>query len=817
LEKHLVNNDYSVAGDNKSTHWYIWVVRFFTFLIKWGVTISCFLLLINPLTPFSGILKCPSYIEQFSSGICTPTPNPRNTSIAPTVTGAALQLPQSIATESKSGSFSIKNGVIKFHSSKRTIDLKKDSELKKFFGQIFITGVDSDAFENDNKTDWDSNFDDLKIGGVFLDRRNLRESGHKETTVKDAKNLQDVLLMLQRMKKMEIDGEYIPRFVSADHEGGNVSQLMKRGYASSLPAPMGLAAIGSENAIRESSRIAAEELKLLGINLKLGPVVDVNTERENRDIKDRSFSGNHNVVSQASKIEVNTNKSNNIISVIKHYPGHGHTKAGFATPNPPESNQNNVGNVKESLIPFYNLSNLTPAIMTSHMTINVLGIKNVTTNKKIIRDLLRSPSHVNINGHKFKGLNYKGLIISDNLNEPSFAAVRADVQKIKDEKGRRVCQRTDILRDKYLKTIKNNLKLAFDAGHDIFLFSHIFDIDDDDKPSAEYQTGGKDWCARWAMNFNDFVEIYKSLKSYVFSEENQELKRVRTSQLRESIIRILETKNKYLFENKPAKDESHTLSELLLHNQECADSLIADSITVRRATTADQNTLHFLSNLSTKDKVLFLSFVNKSLKVSVKDFTKLKHRYHRHILDNIAGKVNKPISATGATENSNQNTLKELNNFYRNGNNNVVVKTLKASPADKNEVQILANIILDSIKNRGFNKVVFSTDQHYLAWRTVQIAIQRIVNDNLIEPQNIHSVITKNPVILSDTDSDYRPTLQQTNIYAPYSTYEKGAKIQIDQLFLNHRKFNSSFPFDTNNLSTSIKNLGLDQYRCVSP
>ena len=96
------------------------------------------------------------------------------------------------------------------------------------------------------------------------------------------------------MKNMNVNGEYyLPRFVSADHEGGNVGQLMKRGYTSSLPAPMGLTAIRSSDAISKSSTIAAKELRLLGINLKLGPVVDVNIERENRDIRDRSFSGNH--------------------------------------------------------------------------------------------------------------------------------------------------------------------------------------------------------------------------------------------------------------------------------------------------------------------------------------------------------------------------------------------------------------------------------------------------------------------------------------------------------------------------------------------
>ena len=63
--------------------------------------------------------------------------------------------------------------------------------------------------------------------------------------------------------------------------------------------------------------------KEIGININTVPVLDVLRKNTNKIIGNRSFSKNPRVVKKLGQICVNQYQKNNIITVIKHIPGHG--------------------------------------------------------------------------------------------------------------------------------------------------------------------------------------------------------------------------------------------------------------------------------------------------------------------------------------------------------------------------------------------------------------------------------------------------------------------------------------------------------------
>ena len=86
----------------------------------------------------------------------------------------------------------------------------------------------------------------------------------------------------------------IPLFVAMDQEGGPVVRLPNE--ATHFPSNMSVAATGSVENARLVAAVTAEELRALGINMNLAPVLDVNDNPSNPVIGVRSFSSSSQVV-----------------------------------------------------------------------------------------------------------------------------------------------------------------------------------------------------------------------------------------------------------------------------------------------------------------------------------------------------------------------------------------------------------------------------------------------------------------------------------------------------------------------------------------
>ncbi len=110
--------------------------------------------------------------------------------------------------------------------------------------------------------------------------------------------------------------------VAIDQEGGPVKRLPdKDGYAP-LPAGWAIGAMPAKDA-EIVGKVAAEELRAVGINMNLAPVADVQTVISNPVMDRRTFgSFPENVALKASAYATGL-QSNGVISVLKHFPGHG--------------------------------------------------------------------------------------------------------------------------------------------------------------------------------------------------------------------------------------------------------------------------------------------------------------------------------------------------------------------------------------------------------------------------------------------------------------------------------------------------------------
>ena len=60
--------------------------------------------------------------------------------------------------------------------------------------------------------------------------------------------------------------------------------------------------------------------------MDFAPVLDINSNPNNKVIGDRAFSSNKNIVANLGVSEINGFKGSNIISLAKHFPGHGDTE-----------------------------------------------------------------------------------------------------------------------------------------------------------------------------------------------------------------------------------------------------------------------------------------------------------------------------------------------------------------------------------------------------------------------------------------------------------------------------------------------------------
>jgi beta-N-acetylhexosaminidase len=148
-------------------------------------------------------------------------------------------------------------------------------------------------------------FQELHAGGLILYRRNFDSP--------------------QQIKKL-ISGleEALGRrlLVTADHEGGRV--IMFRDGITVFPDNLAVGAAGNIDYASQQGEIEAKELRRLGLDVNLGPVLDVLTESYSPNIGIRSYGQDCQLVAQMGVARIAAMQRGGLSACSKHFPGKGH-------------------------------------------------------------------------------------------------------------------------------------------------------------------------------------------------------------------------------------------------------------------------------------------------------------------------------------------------------------------------------------------------------------------------------------------------------------------------------------------------------------
>ncbi len=138
--------------------------------------------------------------------------------------------------------------------------------------------------------------------------------------IADSKGLSEFTAALQ---SASIRYSKVPMFISIDQEGGRVGRIIDG--VTQFPGNMAAGIVNDEKLVYQWGRILGLQLRSLGINMNLAPVLDVNNNPDNPVINTRSFGADVDVVSDLGVSYMKGLQESRCISVGKHFPGHGDT------------------------------------------------------------------------------------------------------------------------------------------------------------------------------------------------------------------------------------------------------------------------------------------------------------------------------------------------------------------------------------------------------------------------------------------------------------------------------------------------------------
>ncbi len=263
------------------------------------------------------------------------------------------------------------------------------------------------------------------VGNIILFSRN----------VQSAQQLHELTASLQNIAREA--GQRYPLLIAIDQENGMVQRLGED--ATIFPGSMALGAVGSEQSAYEVALAAGVELRALGVNLNLAPVVDVNNNPANPVIGVRSFGEDPQQVARLADAQIRGYQDAGVATCIKHFPGHGDTATDshLAMPTVPYEMERLEG---VELVPFKSgIAAGTDCVMTAHIYFPALmGATNLpaTLSPAVIRQLLREQ------------LGFQGVILTDCL----------EMNAVSETVG-----------------VGRGAVLAKQAGNDLILISHRYD------------------------------------------------------------------------------------------------------------------------------------------------------------------------------------------------------------------------------------------------------------------------------------------------------------------------------------------------------
>lgn len=293
-------------------------------------------------------------------------------------------------------------------------------DLRQKIGQLFFCG-----FEGTEPSDHIQRLiGEYHVGGIIYFARNVA-------------SVDQVTRLSGGLQKMAMDSGQLPLWISIDQEGGMVARITD-GVAL-MPGNMALAAGGRPQSAYDAAFISGQELRAMGINFNLAPVLDVNNNASNPVIGVRSYGESPETVAEYGVQTVRGFQAAGVTATAKHFPGHGDTDTDSHLDLPTiRHDRERIERVE--LLPFRRAIEAgLDAVMSSHIYFPALEPRKLpaTLSHNVLTGLLRGE------------LGFEGLITTDCM----------EMKAIKNHYG----------------TVEA-VVMAVEAGADLLMISHTFEV-----------------------------------------------------------------------------------------------------------------------------------------------------------------------------------------------------------------------------------------------------------------------------------------------------------------------------------------------------
>jgi beta-N-acetylhexosaminidase len=274
-----------------------------------------------------------------------------------------------------------------------------ETELKKMISRMLVVGFDEEKLD-DNSTII-KQIKRYELGGVILFDRFYTDR-NKTKNIRSPKQLKLLTQTLQNASKK-------PLLIAVDQEGGKVARLKESYGFIKTKSAKEISKLSLDEAKSEYEKLA-KELHVNGINCNFAPVVDLAVNPKNYVIYqlERSYGSDAPDVSEYAATFIDALRDNGVISVLKHFPGHGSSLGdshkGFVDVSDTWS--------EKELEPYKILIDqervdmiMTAHVFNSHLDSIHPATLSYSVNTKLLRDKL----------------GFKGVIISDDLQMNAIA------------------------------------------------------------------------------------------------------------------------------------------------------------------------------------------------------------------------------------------------------------------------------------------------------------------------------------------------------------------------------------------------------------
>lgn len=249
-------------------------------------------------------------------------------------------------------------------------------------GPLLMIGLESESLTYQEK----KIIQKENIGGILLFKRNCQSY----TALKE---------LISELYSLKVSS---PLIVAIDREGGAVDRLTQIKEFYPWPNPSELSYCLTLKEIEQTSYYLHHELKHLRINMNLSPCLDI-SHPQSQVLKGRTFSSNPIHVSDIGKAVIQGAVRADVLTCVKHFPGHGGVVEDSHKILPIDSRSKEK--ILNSILPFRRaFAEHVSSVMMSHILYPALDLENIAPlSDRIATQLLR------------KKLGFQGLILTDDL------------------------------------------------------------------------------------------------------------------------------------------------------------------------------------------------------------------------------------------------------------------------------------------------------------------------------------------------------------------------------------------------------------------